>query len=212
MGTRSTRLRRFVPLGAAVAIVASGIALAAGTASASRTQQPQAVIYRLTATLTPGQEVPAVQAPIGAVGHFHGFLFRTGIGTAKAVAMAGCKVVVVRHGAPSRIRCGATVMSLPAASGQWRLLWWLSVANLSGPATAADIHVNAPAGHLAAVAFKLCGPCASTTHGMAVVNTGQGAALSTSSDSYVNVDTAAHPSGEIRGEIMSTPLRLVLGR
>jgi hypothetical protein len=211
MSKRSTRLRCFIPVGAALAIVASGIALAAGTASASRAQQPQAVIYRLTATLTPGQEVPAVQAPIGAVGHFHGFLFRTGIGTTKIVAMAGCKVVQARRGAPIRIRCGATVVSLPAASGQWRLLWWLSVANLTGLATAADVHLVAPPGHLAAVALKLCGPCASTTHGMAMVGTDQGAALSTSNDSYVNVSTSAHPNGEIRGEILSTPLRLVVG-
>jgi len=56
----------------------------------------------------------------------------------------------------------------------------------------------------------LCGPCASTTHGIAAVSSSQGSAL-VAGDSYVNVSTVAHPSGEIRGQIARTTIGFSAG-
>src|SRR5947208_917352 len=81
-----------VPFGAALAIVAAGVALAAGTAGAS-SAKVHAAAYRLTANLNAAQEVPAVQAPVGAQGVFHGVLFRSGTGLARVASLAGCKVI-----------------------------------------------------------------------------------------------------------------------
>src|ERR1700690_3707264 len=140
MTNSSKRSRALVPLGAVLAILV-GVAIAAGAAGASRAPV-QAVAYRLTATLNAAQEVPAVQAPSAAAGHFNGVLFRAGVGSIRVAALAGCKVIVPprRSGLPTRINCGGSVSTLPAA-GQWRLFWRLSVSGLSGSATGADIHV-----------------------------------------------------------------------
>jgi len=198
-------------LAGALAVVAAGIALAAGTAAARTSAH--AVAYRLTATLTPSQVVPAVQAPAGAVGRFHGVLLRSGAGAIKVASMAGCKVVVPpkRSGLPMRINCGGgAVGTVPTATGQWRLVWRLSVSGLSGPATAAAIHLAA-AGKAAAPAFAMCSPCVRPMHGQMALSDAQASSL-TSNAAYVDVDTAAHPGGEIRGQIMRTQAGLVFGR
>ena len=198
-------------LAGALAVVAAGIALAAGTAAASTSAH--AVAYKLTATLTPNQVVPAVQAPAGAVGHFHGVLLRSGPGAIKAASLAGCKVVVPprRSGLPTRLNCGGgAVGTMPAATGQWRLVWRLSVSGLSGPATAAAIHLAA-AGNAAVPAFTMCGPCLKVSHGQMALSDGQASSL-VSSASYVDVDTAAHPGGEVRGQITRSQAGVVFGR
>jgi len=198
-------------LAGALAAVAAGIALAAGTAAASTSAH--AVAYRLTATLTPNQVVPAVQAPAGAIGRFHGVLLRSGPGAIKAATLAGCKIVVPpkRSGLPTRINCGGgAVGTVPAAAGQWRLVWRLSVSGLSGPATAATINLAA-AGNAAAPAFTMCGPCLKTSHGQMALSDGQASSL-VGSASYVQVDTAAHPGGEIRGQITRSMAGAVFGR
>src|SRR5581483_3416606 len=127
MNMRSAYRFRAFALLAAVAVVA---AVAASTAGA-RTNVA-AVAYRLTATMTPGQVVPAISAPAGAAGHFHGILFRSGTGLAKVAAAAGCKVVVAprRSGVATKINCAGSVVAMPAA-GQWRLVWRLSYSGLS---------------------------------------------------------------------------------
>jgi CHRD domain len=200
MTKSSKRFRALVPVGAALAV--------AGAARADI----HAVAYRLTATLTPGQEVPAVQAPTAAIGHFNGVLLRSGIGAARVGALAGCKVVTAprRIGLPTRLNCGGSIVTMPGAPGQWRLVWRLSVSGLSGPATGADLHM-APVGHAAPPAFALCGPCQSVSHGHMVLTAGQASALATNA-AYVNVDTAANPGGEIRGQIMRTTIGFAAGR
>jgi len=206
-----TKKSKLVPFGAALAIAVTGIVVAAGAAAATRAEI-HASAYRLTATLTPGQEVPAVQAPAGAVGHFHGVLFMSGIGAARVGVLAGCKVVVAprRSGLPTKLSCGGTIVTLPGAPGQWRLFWHLSYSGLSGPATAADIHV-APVGHSAPPMLTICGPCASISHGMLALSGTQASSIGNGS-SYVNVDTARNPSGEIRGQITRTPIGIAIGR
>ena len=153
----------------------------------------------------PSQEVPAVQAPAGAIGHFHGVLFRTGIGMARIASLAGCMVLVPPHrsGLPIRINCGGGAVVLPGAAGKWRLVWRLSVSGLAvRPRPPTSIWRRA--GHAAAPAFALCGPCQVAVHGMVAVSADQATSLA-HGDSYVNVDTAAHPSGEIRGQISVRP-------
>jgi hypothetical protein len=207
MTTSRKRFGAFIPLGAAIAIVAVGVA--AGTASA-RTHV-SAAAYRLTADLTAGQEVPALQASTTAAGHFHGVLFRSGLTPAKVASLAGCKVIAPprRSGLPIKLSCGGSVVTMPAA-GQWRLIWRLTYSGLTGSATRIDIHV-APVGHAAPPTFALCAPChvvsmsnGSLTHGSMTLAGDQ--ATSLSSSSYVNVDTTAHPGGEIRGQIVRTAL------
>jgi hypothetical protein len=208
MTTSPKRFGTFIPFGAAIAIVAVGIA--AGAAGA-RTHVSVAA-YRLTANLTAGQEVPAVQAPTTAAGHFHGVLFRSGLTPAKAASLAGCKVIAPprRSGLPTKLSCGGSVVTMPAA-GQWRLIWRLTYSGLTGPATRIDIHV-APVGHAAPPTFALCAPChpvstsnGSLTHGSMTLTSDQATSLSSTS-SYVNVDTTAHPGGEIRGQIVRTTI------
>ena len=99
---------------------------------------------------------------------------------------------------------------MPAATGQWRLVWRLSVSGLSGPATAAAIHLAA-AGNAAVPAFTMCGPCLKVSHGQMALSDGQASSL-VSSASYVDVDTAAHPGGEVRGQITRSQAGVVSGR
>jgi hypothetical protein len=209
MTTSSTRGRLLASL-AVLAIVAAALAVSVSTAGA-RTNVA-AVAYRLTATLTPAQVVPAISAPTGASGHFHGILIRSGTNAAKVAKLAGCTVITAprRSGLPTKINCGAGPVTLPGTAGQWRLVWRLSYSHLSGAATGAAIHI-APAGHSAAALTRICSPCLPTAHGSMVVTSDQAGQM-TGNASYVDVSTAAHPDGEIRGQIVRTVVGYVIGR
>lgn len=81
------------------------------------------------------------------------------------------------------------------------LKWRLTFAHLTGPATAAHIHVGVK-GKSGAVLVPLCGPCKSGASG--TVKLANPAALSITSkpgSTYVNVHTAKNPAGEIRGQL-----------
>jgi hypothetical protein len=85
-----------------------------------------------------------------------------------------------------------------------KLAWRLTFARLSGPATAAHIHLGAP-GKAGKVVVPLCGPCASGAHGTytkALPGTVQTALLA--GKAYVNVHTKLNPAGEIRGQVKAT--------
>jgi CHRD domain-containing protein len=80
-----------------------------------------------------------------------------------------------------------------------KLTWKLTFAKLTGPATAAHIHMAAK-GKSGAVVVPLCGPCTSGMTGTATIT----AALKTDFKKhllYVNVHTAKNPNGEIRGQL-----------
>jgi hypothetical protein len=79
------------------------------------------------------------------------------------------------------------------------LTWRLTFSHLSGPATAAHIHLGKK-GVAGAVTLALCGPCKSGAHGSHVMTPPQLGALSRGG-TYVNVHTAKNPGGEIRGQI-----------
>ena len=98
-----------------------------------------------------------------------------------------------------------TVMA-PAAHGAFtatltgrQLNWKLTFSQLSGPATAAHIHLGAK-GKAGNVLVPLCGPCKSGVAGSAALT----AAVMkdfTKHLLYVNVHTAKNPAGEIRGQL-----------
>ena len=201
---RTIRISLFVPLGGVLALVVAGLALAASTAPTIPT-----VGYRLAAQLTAAQEMPASTGSANAKGHFDGLLVRTSPGQAAKIGSlpAGCKVVhpPPRSGMPTRIVCdnGRLTLPLPKVAGiHWTLAWRLSFSGLSGPATAAHIHVGAH-GVAGPVSIPLCGPCTVTVKGTTPVSAAQAAALLRGGD-YVNVHTDKNTSGEIRGQIKRT--------
>jgi hypothetical protein len=80
------------------------------------------------------------------------------------------------------------------------LKWKLTFAKLTGPATAAHIHM-APKGKAGDVLVALCAPCTSGMTGTATVTA---AVLKSMKKhlTYVNVHTDKNPAGEIRGQVV----------
>ncbi len=79
------------------------------------------------------------------------------------------------------------------------LTWKVTYSGLSGPATAAHIHGPAAPGGDAPVVIKFADP-ASPIEGSATLTDAQAADLQ-GGKWYVNVHTAGHKSGEIRGQV-----------
>ena len=81
------------------------------------------------------------------------------------------------------------------------LKWKLTFAKLTGPATAAHIHMAAK-GKSGNVVVPLCQPCKSGMTGTATVSSALISAFKKHL-LYVNVHTAKNPNGEIRGQLAS---------
>ena len=82
------------------------------------------------------------------------------------------------------------------------LTWKLTIAHLSGPASAAHIHLG-KRGVAGNVLVALCAPCKASQSGTAKLTAAVVRALE-AGKAYVNVHTAKNPAGEIRGQIRVT--------
>jgi len=78
--------------------------------------------------------------------------------------------------------------------------WTVQYSGLTGPATMAHFHGPAPAGKAAGVAVPFKGDLTSPAKGSATLTDAQIADLKAGMW-YVNIHTAAHPGGEIRGQV-----------
>jgi hypothetical protein len=79
------------------------------------------------------------------------------------------------------------------------LKWKLTFAKLTGPATAAHIHMAAR-GKSGDIVVPLCAPCSSGVTGTATITPSLLSAFNKHL-LYVNVHTAKNPDGEIRGQL-----------
>jgi hypothetical protein len=113
-------------------------------------------------------------------------------------AMSSAKEVPAPAGNVSAARGTFTATASKTASGG-SLAWRLSFQGLSGPATAAHVHI-APVGQPGPVVVPLCGPCESGASGTATMTEDAVDAIN-EGRAYVNVHTDANRAGEIRTQV-----------
>jgi len=136
---------------------------------------------------------------------------------AGAFALAGCSSSMMPGMSPDQVGLRATLSGAAevppndsSGTGQLQatldkptrtLRWDLSYGGLSGPATMAHFHGPAMPGANAPVAVPIAPP-GSPSKGQATLTDAQMNDL-LSGKWYVNVHTAAHPGGEIRGQVLT---------
>lgn len=86
-----------------------------------------------------------------------------------------------------------------------QLDWTVTYGGLSGPATAAHFHGPAGPGENAAPVISFKAPLASPASGSATLTEEQAKEL-LDGKFYINIHTAAHKDGEIRGQVTKAPL------
>ena len=135
------------------------------------------------------------------------FIFATAIGALLCATPVGAEVI---HYAASLNGAAETPPNISTAAGTAKInldttaktvSWTLTYSGLSGPAVAAHFHGPAPAGKAAGVEVPIIAPFASPIAGTASLSDAQAAELR-AGQWYVNVHTAAHPAGEIRGQVL----------
>ena len=91
--------------------------------------------------------------------------------------------------------------SFSATLSGTHLVWTLTFAKLTGPATAAHIHLGGM-GKAGNVIVPLCAPCKSGMKGTATISASLLKTIK-KHGTYVNVHTAKNPNGEIRGQLVA---------
>jgi hypothetical protein len=86
-----------------------------------------------------------------------------------------------------------------------QLDWTVTYGGLSGPATAAHFHGPAGPGENAPPVISFKAPLASPVSGSATLTEEQAKEL-LDGKFYINIHTAAHKDGEIRGQVTKAPL------
>jgi uncharacterized cupredoxin-like copper-binding protein len=119
-------------------------------------------------------------------------------GSAAAVRYSASLNAAQERPRPQGVRSTASGAFTATLSGE-TLKWRLMFARLTGPATAAHIHLGVR-GKSGAVVVPLCGPCRSGTSGTAKVTAATTKAMA-GGKTYVNVHTKKNPNGEIRGQL-----------
>ena len=101
---------------------------------------------------------------------------------------------------PPNTSAGTGMAEVTFDTGTNKLGWQIVYSGLSGPAGAAHFHGPAESGTAAGVVAKLGPGLTSPIVGSAVITPQQQNWL-TKGLLYVNIHTAAHPGGEIRGQV-----------
>jgi hypothetical protein len=128
---------------------------------------------------------------------------------ASALALAGPASAATQHymatlngesETPPNTTSGSGSASVDLDTATNTLSWTINYKGLTGPATGAHFHGPAPTGKAAGVAVPITGDLASPIKGSAKVTATQIKDLK-AGQLYVNIHTAAHPDGEIRGQL-----------
>ena len=102
---------------------------------------------------------------------------------------------------PANDSKGTGTVAAKLDTSSMKLTWTVTYSGLSGPATAAHFHGPAKAGDSAGPQITLEAPLASPISGEATLTKAQADDLANGLW-YLNVHTAAHPPGEIRGQLV----------
>jgi hypothetical protein len=121
------------------------------------------------------------------------------LGGHRAPVMIGAKLTAAEEVPAQVVKDAKAKGSFTGDITGSKLTWTLTFSGLTGPATAAHIHM-AGMGAAGPVVVPLCGPCKSGAKGSATLTAAALKALKTHK-LYVNVHTAKNPDGEIRGQI-----------